>query len=256
MFGLLKYTSGGLIVGQLLSHLFGNVRMLKVFLVHKKTILNTSSSDLILIAKRYVDFPKFSMWGIFLNTASLNATNLFVTWIYSTGLLGQFAHAYRYLTVPITLIGRSIGQVYFQNLSEQKGDGEAMTSIFLKNLKKIFLISLTIFLPIYFFVEPVFPWFFGQEWARAGQYAKILTPLMAVRFIASTLSITLIAIEKQKQELFIHFLILVVTCCLWYYSYVIQLTMEKALILYSWALSFLYCAILGFVYLILKKSNN
>lgn len=73
--GLLRFTEGGLIVGQSTSHLFGNLKMLKVFLKFKDEIKRVKKIELIELAKRYKDFPKFSTWGIFLNMFSLNITN-------------------------------------------------------------------------------------------------------------------------------------------------------------------------------------
>jgi O-antigen/teichoic acid export membrane protein len=44
---------------------------------------------------------------------------------------------------------------------------------------------------------------FGSEWQRAGEYAKILIPLFAVRFVVSPLS-QLAAIGRNKELLFVN----------------------------------------------------
>ncbi|WP_400071310.1 lipopolysaccharide biosynthesis protein [Zobellia russellii] len=253
--GLAKFTSGGLIVGQVMSHLFGNIKMVNTFLNYKEDIRNTSRLDLKILAKRYINFPKFSMWGIFLNSLALNVTNFFVSWFYSMVILGQYAHAYRYLTVPITLIGRSIGQVYFQKLSSQRGNAKSMEEIFIASLKKIILIALIVFLPVYFLIESFFPIFFGEKWIVAGEYAKILTPLMGVRFVVSTLSISLTVIEKQDKELLMHVSIIICTALIWFFAYIYDMSIKNAIELYTIGLSAVYILILGYIYSSFKRSS-
>ncbi|OWW26818.1 hypothetical protein B4Q04_03815 [Zobellia sp. OII3] len=253
--GLAKFTSGGLIIGQVVSHLFGNIKMAKTFLRYKEEIRSTSRLDLKVLAKRYINFPKFSMWGIFLNTLAINVTNFFVSWFYSMVILGQYAHAYRYLTVPITLIGKSIGQVYFQKLSSQRGNAKSMEKIFLGSLKKIILIAVIVFLPAYFFIEDFFPIFFGEKWVVAGEYAKILTPLMGVRFIVSTLSISLTVMEKQDKELLMHVAIIIGTGLIWFFAYIYEMSIKNAIELYAIGLSVVYILILGYIYSSFKRNS-
>ncbi|SIS38227.1 Membrane protein involved in the export of O-antigen and teichoic acid [Zobellia uliginosa] len=255
LLGLAKFTSGGLIIGQVVSHLFGNIKMAKTFLKYKEEIRSTSRLDLKVLAKRYINFPKFSMWGIFLNTLAINVTNFFVSWFYSMVILGQYAHAYRYLTVPITLIGRSIGQVYFQRLSSQRGNAKSMEEIFIASLKKIILIAIIVFLPVYFFIESFFPIFFGEKWIVAGEYAKILTPLMGVRFVVSTLSISLTVMEKQDKELLMHVAIIIGTVLIWFFAYIYEMNIKNAIELYTIGLSAVYILILGYIYSSFKRSS-
>ena len=50
--------------------------------------------------------------------------------------------------------------------------------------------------------------FLGEEWILAVQYTKLLILQMAIRFIVSPLSLTLIVFEKQKAEMIFQFLLL------------------------------------------------
>ncbi len=198
LLGLAKYTAGGLIIGQVLSHFFGNIRMLKSFLKEKNHIRETQWEDLKYLAKRYVNFPKFSLGAIFFNTVSVNLSNFFISRVYTLSSVGFYSHAYRYLAVPLNLIGNSVSQVYFQKLSENKEDREVSLSFFYKSLKRLCVLGLVFFVPLFFVIEELYVFIFGEEWRMAGHYARILIPLFYIRLTVSPLSVTNSVFEHQK----------------------------------------------------------
>ena len=61
---------------------------------------------------------------------------------------------------------------------------------------------------LFFIVEDLFIFVFGEKWGIAGMYAQVILPLFFIRFISSTLSKVLIVFEKQKNELIINFVLL------------------------------------------------
>ncbi|SHI49757.1 lipopolysaccharide biosynthesis protein [Pseudozobellia thermophila] len=221
--GLVKYTSGGLIIGQLASHFFGNLRMAKTFLRNTSVIKRTDCTALKELASRYSDFPKFSMWGVFLNTTSVNLTNFFVSSFYSLNYVGFYSYSTRYIGLPISLIGNSIGQVFFQKLSEERNNGQKAYTIFKSTFKKLALLGSIIFLPAFFIIEDAFVLVFGERWETAGQFARLLIPLYYLRFIFGPLSLTNIVYEKQKLALLCQMLImaghLIVLFSAWYFDF-------------------------------------
>jgi O-antigen/teichoic acid export membrane protein len=253
--GLLKFTSGGLIIGQTLSFFFGNMKMSKPILLYFNVIKKTKVSFLFALAKRYINFPKFSIWGIFLNNFSMTLPNFFISYIFSLAAVGQFSYAYKYLGLPIALIGTSIGQVYLQKLTEVKENRNDRLNVFHSTFKKLMIFSFLIFVPCYFLIEDVFVLIFGEEWAAAGQFAKILIPLMAIRLIVSTLSVTLISLEKQKGELVSHILILTFSFSVWFSGYYFGLSLPYLLSIYSWVMASAYLIVCGYIYYELKKDS-
>lgn len=131
-----------------------------------------------------------------------------------------------------------------------------INKLFLNNLIKLSVISIVLFTPIFLLAEWFFPLFFGSEWQIAGLYAKILTPLMAIRFVVSTLSISLVVIEKQAKELLIHFGVLFATTAVWCVSYYMNLNALEAVKAYSVGLSTIYLIILGYIYFSLRIYNS
>ena len=60
--GFLKGGASGLISGQVISQMFANMKLLKNIIKDKLLISKISKVKIIALAKRYKDFPKFSMW--------------------------------------------------------------------------------------------------------------------------------------------------------------------------------------------------
>jgi O-antigen/teichoic acid export membrane protein len=156
------------------------------------------------LAKKYKDFPKYSIWAILANTLTQNLTNILISSFYSISTLGLYSLVLRVLSIPSSLIGASIGQVFFQQATIEKQNTGNAIQTFNSTLKKLLIIGLPSFGTLFFIVEDLFAFVFGEEWRIAGTYAKILIPLYFIRFISSTVSGILIIFEKQKSELLLN----------------------------------------------------
>jgi O-antigen/teichoic acid export membrane protein len=188
--GILKGGVVGLITGQLLSQVVANSRLIKNLGRKKITVSAVNKIKIIALAKKYKDFPKFTLWAGLFNTLSQNVNNVLISMYYGLSTLGYYSFTERMLGMPASLIGSSIGQVYFQEASkEQQETGSAYNS-FISASKKLVLIGLPFYFILYFVVEDVFYYVFGSDWLVAGSYAKIMIPFFMVRFIVSPLTIT------------------------------------------------------------------
>jgi len=79
----------------------------------------------------------------------------------------------------------------------------------------LFALAVPIFLCIYFLAPPVCAWLFGgEEWRIAGEYIRILTPMFAVRFVATALSPGLYVCRKQTVEFTMQVALMIVTALL------------------------------------------
>ncbi len=244
IFGLIKWNSGGLIIGQVSSHFFGNISLIKSLLRQKHIIKSINKVDLFNLAKRYQDFPKYSMWGIFMNAISANATNIFVSKMFSLTAVGFYAHAYRYLGLPATVIGNAFSQVYLQKSSEQRRIHGNAKSIFVSTLLKLSIVSAVILTFGVLFVEDVFAIFFGENWRVAGSYAKILIPVFCVRFVVGSLSITFSVFEKQRESMFWNAILFVLSISIMLISFQFSFVIERFLYYYVVILSLFYLALL------------
>jgi O-antigen/teichoic acid export membrane protein len=188
------------------------------------------------VASRYIDFPKFSMPGSLVGTLAKEFLIILISFSYGNVVLGLFSMSQRILGGPVSLIGNSIGQVYFEQATKNLKDDKNNKSLFLTTLLKLVLISGMIFIPLFFIVEDLFIFMLGTDWSDAGYYAKILIPFYAIRFISAPLSLTVSVYEKNIFNLIINIILLITSLIV----VILNNSFETFLILFSVSMSLLY----------------
>lgn len=198
--GAFKATASGLISGQIASNLVANTRL--ALNARRRYRLNRISwIEMKRLSTRYIDFPKYSMWATLSNTLSYQLLNMLITLFYSVATLGFYSLAQRILGMPSSLIGDSIGRVYFQEATIEKNKTGKAIKIFKSTTKKLILLSCAFFIPLYFILPLVFSIAFGEKWRLAGEYAQLVLPVFIFRFVSATLSNTNNIFEKQGLAL-------------------------------------------------------
>ncbi len=199
--GFIKQGAAGLVSGQVLAQMFANLKLLKNIIADKELLAKISLSSIKVQAKRYVKFPKYSLGGVIANSLSLHFIEILISSFFSVATLGFYALVQRMLGLPSSLIGGSIGQVFYQEATQEKHKSGKAIEIYKKTFKKLSVLGILFFGFLYFSVEGIFTFVFGQDWQIAGVYAKIIMPLFFIRFIYVSLSMTYDVFESLKTEL-------------------------------------------------------
>lgn len=201
--GLLVAGPIGLLIGADIGRFSGTGTLARAaWRESRASFLRLSWQRLWEAARRYRRFPLLNAGSALLNAAGLYLPVVIVASAYSTEVGGQFALSQRIIAVPMALVGQAIGQVYIAEgaalLRERPGE---LYALFNRTTWKLFL----------FGVGPVFlmaflgPWgfklIFGKEWAQAGLFVRILSPMYLLQFMTSPLSMTLLLLEKQWLQL-------------------------------------------------------
>lgn len=253
--GIIRSGVFGLILGQIVSYLMGNLFLFKNkanTISIKKTFKKSLIKEL---ARKYQRFPKYTLPGSLLNSLSLNSINFLIVAFFATSILGFYTIARKLLSLPSVIIGESINQVYFQKLSETKNDGGNVLQVFNDYTRRLILISLLIFAVAYFTVEPLFTFILGSDWSIAGQFAKILVPLACIRLVSSTISSTLHVFQKQHYTLLIQTIQFFTIVTIFWLSYIWNFEFMDTLLFYSSVLSIEYI-IFTFVYWYVVKKYS
>jgi len=206
--GCIKTGATGLISGQIFSQLMADIHLSIIIFRNKILLSKINKPKMIEMAKRYRDFPKYSVLAILANKLSYQLTNIIVSAIYSITTLGYYAHVQRVLGLPSSLIGTSIGRVFIHEASKEKQNTGKAIQTFKSTMKKLILIGLPIFAFLFMIVEDLFAFVFGEPWRIAGEYAQIVIPFFFVQFIISSISSTETIMEKQNLDLLFNIAIL------------------------------------------------
>lgn len=246
--GFIKSGASGLITGQILSQMFANLRLIKNTLKDKILINKINKLKIIALAKRYKDFPKFSMWAVLANTLAQHLTNILMSSFYSVATLGFYSLVQRVLGMPSSIIGSSISQVFFRQATIEKQQTGKAVNTFNSTFKKLILIGLPSFGTLFFIVEDLFAFVFGETWRIAGKYAQIVMPLFFIRFVVSTLSTLNTVFEKNKMGLCIQITLL--TSMILIFVFVDYYKLEILCMLKIYTYVFIFEYLLLYIYLL------
>lgn len=189
-FGLSGLTTG---IYLIFSTLIGQLTAIVVYIIglpEKKLFYSKSFFDLDRIkaqAYEHRKFFQFSTISGIINKFSWEIPSFFLLYFFDATILGFYILGHRLLRLPVSLIGNSIGQVYFERASDKFKQG-ALTEITELVQKRLVQVGFFPFFVLTFIGKDLFTVFFGVEWATAGLYTQILSIWTFVWFISSPIS--------------------------------------------------------------------
>lgn len=203
VFGIWKIMPGGLIIGMLIGQGLATVVFLVQTGFREHADQHKISRDGILnMARRYFDFPRFSVPADMINALSGQMPVFLMTAFFGSAVVGLFNLTQRILGAPISVIASAFADVFKQKASSQFNEIGNCKGLWKSTFKNLFVISLPVFVIIGLAAPSLFGLVFGPKWIGAGYYARLLAPYFFLAFIASPLSRTLYVAEKQKMDLF------------------------------------------------------
>ena len=132
--------------------------------------------------KRYSNFPKYQVMGSLVNTLSWQIPIFLLSYYFSTTIVGYYSLGWMVVTMPMTLIGAAISQVFFQRAAMVKHEG-SLSLIFLETYSLLIKISLFPLLLLAFIGNDLFVLIFGPAWGQAGYFIQILSVFAIAYFI-------------------------------------------------------------------------
>ena len=194
--GLISRWPAGLIVGQMVfSGVGAFVQGIRLWLSHGAAIQQQSVTTLKRVAREYSRFPLMSGPEAIFNKIGVHVPVLIIAAMAVGPEAGFLMLAMRILSVPVSLLGVSVQQVYLSEAPQAYREGrlQIFTQRVQINLAKAGappLIVLGLLAPL--IMETIF----GPGWERAGWIILWLTPSYVVQFIVSPISVALHVVDK------------------------------------------------------------
>lgn len=200
--GASQISSGGLIIGSLLGQVIATGILGKQVLREDNHLTKfINKNEIKKQATIYKDFPLFSTWSGWLNTVSVQFPMMILTSCFNSTVTGFYSLSHRLLNIPLSLVGSSVGQVFFQKANEVKNDEVQLKEITYHMYKKLLYIGLIPMMLVLGFGDLLYSLIFGPNWEIAGNYARVLSIWLLFVFISSPLSTLFDTLGKQKQGL-------------------------------------------------------
>ncbi len=250
--GLFFLHSGifALLGGYSLSQFGGSAVMVREAFKNKELNKQIKKTKIIALAKKYDKFPKSTMFASLFNKGSSEMPNLTFAAMFDTATLGFYSMGYRLLSIPSAFIGMSISQVFMQAANQERLETGKAVKIFKSVFIKLFVFGLLFFAVIAVVAKPLFAFVYGKEWAIAGTYAMLLTPLLFTRFVTSTLSSILFVFEKHSIILLLQISLFVLSVLIFVVTYFLKIDFQIFLLIYSLSLSVFYLIYLFILWLV------
>ncbi len=197
--GILKWSTWGLIVSYLVGQLVSFFVFLRTFLKKDyKALKLVQKGEMKSMAKEYSDFPKINTWHAFTDIFQQSLVIMLLSYFFTAEDVGYYSRTYRLLIAPLTLIGSSMGQVFFHRASKYVHEHQNLRSFVVKNLLFISALAIPLFLLIIFFAPYLFEWFLGKGWDKAGVMAQYMAPWLMFTMIVSPMSTLPLVLHRQK----------------------------------------------------------
>jgi O-antigen/teichoic acid export membrane protein len=223
IFGYLKITPGGLIIGVLIGQLISTLALLKQNLKEIISLKHFFSKQTIRIqAKKHKDFPLYSLPNTLLNVFSMQIIIIIIAHLFSDYFVGLYSFAFRMLSIPISLIGVSVGQVFYQKFSELYNSNGNLRKMIFKTWSSLILIGFIPMLITFFWGSEIFSFVFGEDWGDSGKIASFLSIMLFFMFISSPTSTAFIVLRSQKINLFSGVSLLIIRPLAFYIGYCYQ----------------------------------
>ncbi len=255
LMGGLKFGAVGLVGGYVLGRIVAGGQLLYSMIRDSRTLFgDIHFSNIKKSASRYRRFPLISSWSALLNQGGLQAAPLLLAAFYGVQVAGWFGLAQRVAGIPLTLIGRSVSQVYLGEASRLHNENPAdMRRLFLRTASKLFL-YVGIPLVIGGLIAPwIFGFIFGERWRISGWYIVALLPMFLGQMVVTPLSQTLNILERQDLQLIWDFFrILVVASAIAIPYYWFRSETLFTLAFYSVAMFIMY----GILFLMMYRQLN
>ena len=191
-------------IALLLGRSFGDAAastLLATGFYKKPTLKQLAHSPIKTVAIEYRAFPFFSIWNGLVSTSARLLPSLIIAGTLGLASAGIFALTTRVLTLPLTMVGKSVGDVFYKKISSVTKDGE-LGELVTRINKSLATISFPAAAIFYVYAPNIFTVVFGEEWGAAGELAQIMTPFFFFKFVVTPVTWIYPVLNRQGLALF------------------------------------------------------
>lgn len=196
-------------------------------------------SDFTLI-KKYSEFTIYGVWVNIFYYSTQELPTLLISIVCSFEFTGLYVLCTKIIRMPIALIGDAIGRVLYSKVASSRDDVLAKENIYYGALLLTAAFGLVGFGLLSLVAKQAFDYIFGSRWAAVGELVFILSPAFALLFVDRSTSWIYIVSKKQRIQMYVNALIISLTLCAFFTSFIIGLDQLQTVYALSTALTISY----------------
>ena len=247
LMGLLGLGGGGLIVGEIIGQSAGTTQLSKPILREKSLLKKITFKKMIWCLKRYKDFPIFNLPTHIISTIGEKAPIIYFSVFFSGQIVGYYGLAYSIVKLPMNLIGKAVGDVFYAEAASIGRDNPIRLKQLSNNLiKKLILLGFITLLVLLALGPQLFGLVFGDNWTEAGVYAQIISVMLFFVLVFAPISRVYEVYEKQRIRFYIDLIRILLVLLVFIMSAYYRFSPYLTLILYTIVISLVHFLIYFF----------
>lgn len=255
IFGYFSFGSLGLILSNIVGF-FITILLILIFIYNiiVKFRDNVNLNKIKYLAKKYSSLFFFGTAAGFVSTFAQQSFFMLTSTYIGPVTLGYFYLIHRVVGIPSSVIGNSMGQVFYQSISRfETNQSHRKIIIFFKQiLLQSLILHFLLFVSLSFLFVPIF----GDQWSEASQYIIYFIIIGFFSFIFGPLSHLFNYFDLQKSNLFWQALWLVSNFVVFVLAYYYDISVHLTLIIFTIKQALLYTLGILFFLIYSKKISN
>lgn len=140
------------------------------------------------VGRKYARFPLINSFQALLDALQLNGLIYIISFLFGDYYVGIFSLAIRILFLPMSFIGASIAQVFYQEANSLIHQKQPLFPHVKRTIKMSCLIMSPVLVILLVAGPHLFSFVYGKEWVGSGVYARYLAAWVCIDFVRASLS--------------------------------------------------------------------
>lgn len=163
-----------------------------------------NGSEMKTVARRYRNFPLFTMPKDFINSFSYNLPFLWLALYFDKAEVGLFGLALTFTFRPINILNSAFERLLYVRVAERVRLNESIGYDLRRFVCWLNVVALPLFVLIFFFADSLFELLFGGRWADCGFYVRCLLPWVFVMLTSTSLMFIANVFSRQRTEFYFY----------------------------------------------------
>ena len=189
--------------------------------------------DFITVFKKYKNFILYQFPSNFIGSFAQQLPTRFLSANFGNEKLGIYNMNERILGIPIHFLAAPITTIYFRTASQQKDRLDELARFTFRLIVRIMLVAIIPIIVLSFWGEELFGFALGDQWRSAGKLASILVIQYVFDFCSSSISYCRVALNRQKLNLWVVIIRLIITVSSLYIGMYIYEDLFTVIVMFS-----------------------
>jgi len=198
--GFLQVGFVGLIAGHVAGFACGLLCLLVLLSFKSDTFRPVKLRRMLIAAKRYRHFPIYSTWSDMLNVFGTQFPIVFIASFFSPAAAGLYMLANRVANAPVALVAEAVAKSFMVTAATKRGSRQ-LPELSLCVFRLLLRIGLGPLVIVAVIAPELFDVVFGEDWAVAGDYLRLMIPWIISVFVIVPLMSLYVVLELQRVEL-------------------------------------------------------